>query len=318
MSTPATQEPSDLLVLGGGTAGMVGAKTGASLGARVLLVERNRTGGDCLWTGCVSSKPLLAAAAAAAARGGTRFGVHAGPVQVDFAAVMSHVHTAIVTIEPVDCPQALEEAGVTVASGTAVFTGPDRAQIDGRTVAFRSALLATGAANTQLRGVLMTPPIALRWVPVLAGALVLSLLLAPVGPVPFYFTPLVLGLTYTAAAFLGGRGGTLWAPAVIITFWGIAVALEFSHTTHADFTSVAVTALGAGATVAALLGRLGVRTEPLAIGLTVLGAGFFELLASLGVGILGNGWFYGVLLGIWVIADLTSSSPLRRRRQPVA
>jgi glycine/D-amino acid oxidase-like deaminating enzyme len=56
----------DLLVVGGGTAGIVGAKTAASFGARVLLVERERTGGDCLWTGCVPSKSLLAAAAAAA------------------------------------------------------------------------------------------------------------------------------------------------------------------------------------------------------------------------------------------------------------
>ncbi|MDQ3359141.1 MAG: FAD-dependent oxidoreductase, partial [Actinomycetota bacterium] len=59
-------EPWDLLVVGGGTAGIVGAKTAARLGARVLLVERERTGGDCLWTGCVPSKALLAAAGVAA------------------------------------------------------------------------------------------------------------------------------------------------------------------------------------------------------------------------------------------------------------
>jgi pyruvate/2-oxoglutarate dehydrogenase complex dihydrolipoamide dehydrogenase (E3) component len=55
--------PWDLLVVGGGTAGIVGAKTAARLGARVLLVERERTGGDCLWTGCLPSRALLAAAA---------------------------------------------------------------------------------------------------------------------------------------------------------------------------------------------------------------------------------------------------------------
>lgn len=48
-------EPWDLMVLGGGTAGIVGAKTAARLGARVLLVERGEPGGDCLWTGCVPS-----------------------------------------------------------------------------------------------------------------------------------------------------------------------------------------------------------------------------------------------------------------------
>ena len=56
----------DLLVVGGGTAGLIGAQTAAALGATVLLVERARTGGDCLWTGCVPSKSLLAAAHAAA------------------------------------------------------------------------------------------------------------------------------------------------------------------------------------------------------------------------------------------------------------
>jgi len=52
----------DLLVVGGGTAGLVGAWTAASLGASVLMVERDRPGGDCLWTGCVPSKALIAAA----------------------------------------------------------------------------------------------------------------------------------------------------------------------------------------------------------------------------------------------------------------
>lgn len=50
------RHPWDLLVVGGGTAGIVAATTAAQLGARVALVERDRTGGDCLWTGCVPSK----------------------------------------------------------------------------------------------------------------------------------------------------------------------------------------------------------------------------------------------------------------------
>lgn len=103
----------DLLVVGGGTAGIVGAKTAASFGARVLLVERERTGGDCLWTGCVPSKSLLAAAAAAAdARVATRFGVHTGDVRVDLTQVMSHVRSAIAAIAPADSVGALEAAGV--------------------------------------------------------------------------------------------------------------------------------------------------------------------------------------------------------------
>ncbi len=138
--------PYDLFVLGGGTAGLVGAKTAARLGARVLLAERGRTGGDCLWTGCVPSKSLLAAAhAAAAARSAARLGVQVEGVRVDFAAVMTHVRTAIATIEPNDSPASLRAAGVEVRRGQAILTGPGTATVAGDTVRFRQALLATGA-----------------------------------------------------------------------------------------------------------------------------------------------------------------------------
>lgn len=151
-----------------------------------------------------------------------------------------------------------------------------------------------------------------RWVPVLVGALVVSLAVAPVGVLPFYATPLVLGVTYLAAAAAGGRHATLWAPGLIITAWGGAVVLVFSHTVNADFPAAAVTALGIGATAAALLGRIGFRVDALAVGLSVLLAGLTELVASLGVAILGRGWFYGALLGVWVLADLARLSPLMR------
>lgn len=137
----------DLLVIGGGSAGIVAAQTAAGFGASVLLVERDRTGGDCLWTGCVPSKALLSAAhAAAEVRAAARYGVHVAEVSVDFAEVMTHVRLAMSTIEPVDSPQALRAAGVHVAHGTARFTGPDTATVEGTTVQFRQALVATGSS----------------------------------------------------------------------------------------------------------------------------------------------------------------------------
>lgn len=137
----------DLLVIGGGTAGIVGATTAARLGASVLLVERDRTGGECLWTGCVPSKALLRAAHAAAdARDMARFGITAPEVRVDFQAVMRSVHQAIATIEPVDSPAALEASGVTVVHGQAAFDGMDSAQIGSSSVRFRAALIAAGSA----------------------------------------------------------------------------------------------------------------------------------------------------------------------------
>jgi len=137
----------DLLVIGGGTAGLVAAKTAAGFGATALLVEAHRMGGDCLWTGCVPSKSLIAAAEAAHAASASRsLGVSAGVVDVDFAAVLAHVHGAIHEIEPVDSVEATEAAGALVTIGRARFTGPRSAEIDGRAISFRQAVIATGSS----------------------------------------------------------------------------------------------------------------------------------------------------------------------------
>ena len=136
----------DLLVVGGGTAGIVAAKTAAGFGATVLMVERDRIGGDCLWTGCVPSKALLSAAHATHdVRTASRFGIHVSDVDVDFPAVMAHVRDAIATIEPTDSPVAMRAAGVLVAHATARLTGRQTAEVDNHSVQFRQALLATGA-----------------------------------------------------------------------------------------------------------------------------------------------------------------------------
>lgn len=145
-SVGGASRPWDLLVVGGGTAGIVGARTGAVLGARVLLVERDRTGGECLWTGCVPSKALLASASAAAsARRAGRLGVHAGPVSVLFPEVMDHVRAAVRTIAPVDSAEALAGAGVRVVHASVRFTGPGSALVGPEEVAFSHALVATGS-----------------------------------------------------------------------------------------------------------------------------------------------------------------------------
>lgn len=140
-------EPVELLVVGGGTAGLIAAKTAASFGARVLLVERDQApGGDCLWSGCVPSKALLAAARRVAeARRASDFGLQvSGSVRP--AVVWERVRQAVQTIAPVDSAAALETAGVNVTRGAVTFTGPDRVEIDGRSVRFTRAVIATGAA----------------------------------------------------------------------------------------------------------------------------------------------------------------------------
>ena len=137
----------DLVVIGAGAAGIVAAKTAATFGASVLLVDEREPGGDCLWTGCVPSKALLAAAAAAAnARSATALGVHCGDVRVDFTEVMAHVHRSIDRVAPKDSRPSLEAEGVTVRLGLACFTGTSTMDVSGQTIRFRRAVLATGAS----------------------------------------------------------------------------------------------------------------------------------------------------------------------------
>lgn len=139
-------EPWDLVVIGGGTAGIVAAKTASRAGASVLLIERARPGGDCLWTGCVPSKTILSAAHAIAAR--------TGPASAqDFTLVMERVRAAIAEIEPIDSPASLREAGVSVLHGDARFLGARAIDVDGRQITFHRAVVATGSAPSVPREV---------------------------------------------------------------------------------------------------------------------------------------------------------------------
>ena len=135
----------DLIVVGGGAAGLVTAAGSAGIGARVALVERERMGGECLWTGCVPSKALLACAKAAAhARGAARFGVNAQPT-VDFGAAMRWVHGARTAIFPHDSPERFRGLGVDVIEGTARFTAPGVLDVGGRTLTAKRIVIATGS-----------------------------------------------------------------------------------------------------------------------------------------------------------------------------
>jgi pyruvate/2-oxoglutarate dehydrogenase complex dihydrolipoamide dehydrogenase (E3) component len=124
----------------------VSALIAAGLGARVALVERERTGGDCLWTGCVPSKALLASAGLAhGMRTAAALGLPACEPAVDLAAVMRRVREAQAAIEPQDSPRRLRSAGVEVIEADAAFTGPRTLAVPGRELRFTRALVATGS-----------------------------------------------------------------------------------------------------------------------------------------------------------------------------
>jgi pyruvate/2-oxoglutarate dehydrogenase complex dihydrolipoamide dehydrogenase (E3) component len=136
----------DLAVLGGGSAGLIAAVGAARLGARVVLVERERTGGECLWTGCVPSKSLLATADLAhRMRAARDVGLAPAEPEIDLARVMARVRQAQASIAVHDAPQRLRAEGVEVVHGEGRFEAPGRLVVGGRVLAYRRALVATGS-----------------------------------------------------------------------------------------------------------------------------------------------------------------------------
>jgi pyruvate/2-oxoglutarate dehydrogenase complex dihydrolipoamide dehydrogenase (E3) component len=150
----------DLCVIGAGSGGLSVAAGAAQMGAAVVLIEKHAMGGDCLNTGCVPSKALLAAAHAAQAQRDTaRFGVAPVEPRVDFAAVMAHVHGTIAAIAPHDSVERFEGLGCTVLQDHARFTAPDMVQAGQARIRARRFVLATGsrAAVPPIPGLAETP-----------------------------------------------------------------------------------------------------------------------------------------------------------------
>lgn len=137
----------DVVAIGAGAAGLVTSAGAAGLGARTALIERDRLGGECLWTGCVPSKALIAAAnTVAAIRRGREFGIGSGDEPaVDWARVREWVRGAIQKIEPHDSPERFRSLGVDVFAGTARFIDSHTLNVDGRTLRGRHIVIATGS-----------------------------------------------------------------------------------------------------------------------------------------------------------------------------
>lgn len=148
----------NLVVIGAGAAGLVGAYIGAAAKAKVALVEGARMGGDCLYTGCVPSKALLRSARLAAeVRRAGEFGLAAAaatagtaPPEIDFERVMQRVRRVIQAIEPHDSVERYTRLGVECVAGEARIVSPFAVEVraaDGklRTLSTRSILIAAGA-----------------------------------------------------------------------------------------------------------------------------------------------------------------------------
>ena len=137
----------DLVIVGMGSGGMVAAEFAAMLGLRVAVVERGRVGGDCLWTGCVPSKALLASAKVAHhLRTADRWGVPASDAAIDTAAVWARIKAVQAEIAATDDnPERFKALGVELVTGTGRLTGPHAVDVDGQALETRYVLLCTGS-----------------------------------------------------------------------------------------------------------------------------------------------------------------------------
>jgi pyruvate/2-oxoglutarate dehydrogenase complex dihydrolipoamide dehydrogenase (E3) component len=137
----------DLVVIGGGPAGLISALVGAGNGRRVAMMERWLTGGTCVNYGCTPSKALIRCARAVyEAKRGADFGFQlASPPQVDFAKVMERVRRIRSMSSAGDAVQVVAGAGVDVYLGHTRFTKPNAVTVDGRELRFAKAVVATGS-----------------------------------------------------------------------------------------------------------------------------------------------------------------------------
>lgn len=137
----------NLVVIGGGSAGLVAASGAAGLGAKVALIEKGFLGGDCLNYGCVPSKGIIRSAKAAhAIHDAANFGVHVPEgTTIDFNAAMNQARKARADIAPHDSARRYTDLGVDVFLGTAEFTGRSTIQMGDVTLEFSKALIATGS-----------------------------------------------------------------------------------------------------------------------------------------------------------------------------
>ena len=115
----------NLLVIGGGSAGLVSAYIAAAVKAKVALIEKHKMGGDCLNTGCVPSKALIRSARAAdTLRHANRYGLESVPVKGSFNNIMNRVREVIAKVEPHDSPERYRKLGVDCIAGEASFVSP--------------------------------------------------------------------------------------------------------------------------------------------------------------------------------------------------
>ena len=136
----------NLVVIGGGSAGLVTAYIAAAVKAKVTLIEKHKLGGDCLNTGCVPSKAIIRSAKFLSHISRSQeFGIKKADAEFDFAEVMERVQSVIEKIEPHDSVERYTGLGVDIEQGEAKIVSPYAVEVNGKTITTRNIVIATGA-----------------------------------------------------------------------------------------------------------------------------------------------------------------------------
>jgi len=136
----------NLIVIGGGSAGLVTAYIAAAVKAKVTLIEKHKMGGDCLNTGCVPSKAIIRSAKFLSHISRSQeFGIKKADADFDFADIMQRVQSVIAKIEPHDSIERYSQLGVDVVQGEARIVSPYAVEVNGQTISARNIVVATGA-----------------------------------------------------------------------------------------------------------------------------------------------------------------------------
>lgn len=143
----------DAVVIGGGSAGLTASGIAANFGAKTMMIEKDRLGGDCTWTGCVPSKALLKAGKVAQqVRMGSKYGLIDEEPKINFKKLINHVHEIRQDIyEDADAPENFEAMGIDVVEGDARFADPHTIEIalnngESRTVTSRFFFICSGSS----------------------------------------------------------------------------------------------------------------------------------------------------------------------------
>lgn len=144
---PEPQKRYNMVVIGGGTAGLVTAAISAGLGAKTALVEKELLGGDCLNVGCVPSKALIRSSQLAAlVQRAAEFGIHStGETKVNFEEIMSRMRRIRADISPHDSAERFSGLGIDLFLGQGKFLSQDEISVGDATLKFKRACIATGA-----------------------------------------------------------------------------------------------------------------------------------------------------------------------------